>query len=304
MNEVELFVPGDLASVGMPLHEQLKCAWLLRYRNALTRSGYDRNVSQWFEWTLRNNIDPLHCRRMHVELWLRLLEQSGARPSTINNKIVAVASFYRYAVAEELIEHDPTVLVDRPPLPTESSTNGLTRVELATCLDVAREHGARAHALFCLGGLNGFRISEILGIDIEHLGFERMYPVVRIFRKGGRWETQPLGYRAHGAVTDLRGGRERAPLFVTATGKRWERQAAGRLVKKIAQQAGITKSISPHSLRHAFVTAAKNSGASERDIMAATGHRDPKTLRWYDRDQHNIARSAVHSVEAYVAGAI
>lgn len=144
-------------------------------------------------------------------------------------------------------------------------------------------------------------ISEALGIDIEHLGEHGPYPTVRIFRKGGKWEVQPLSYRSRYAVTQLIGDRTEGPLFLTRGGKRMMRQQAHRMVVRIGKKAGITKVISPHSLRHGFVTIALNAGIPTRDIRGATGHADDRMVAYYDRETLNLARSAVHSLEAFVA---
>jgi integrase/recombinase XerD len=99
------------------------------------------------------------------------------------------------------------------------------------------------------------------------------------------------------------GSRDVGPLFITSKGERLKRQAAGRIVKRIAKRAGVTKNVSPHSFRHGFITIARNAGIPTRDIMSATGHADERMCAYYDRDPNNVARSAVHGVGAYVAGA-
>lgn len=304
MNELDIFLPSNaLTAHEIPLHEKIKLAWLLKYRNPNTFDGHRRALDQWFAWCAGYGLDPMVAKRHHIQLWSRLLEVGGNQPATVHGKLAALAGFYRYATIEEIIERDPMLHVDRPKVIRESRTNGVNRHELNACLEIARVESPRSHALICLLGLNGFRISEVLGIDITDLSTIGPYPVVKIHRKGGKTETQPLGYRAHAAVTALVDGRTNGPLFVTANGERLLRQAAGRIVKRIARKASIDKRVSPHSFRHGFVTIARNAGVPTRDIMSATGHADERMITFYDREKHNIARSAVHGVEAYVAGA-
>jgi len=293
--------PFEITRADIPLYERVAFAFLLRYRNALTAKGYTRSLKQWFAWCASRDLDPLQARRVHIEGWARLLEADGNKASTVASKLNALTGYYRYALAEELIEKNPAQLIDRPKVPRESSRNGVTRFELDACLTVAEKMGPRAHALICLLGLQGFRISEALGIDVDHLGEQGPYPTVRILRKGGKWQVQPLSYRSRYAITALVGDRTDGPLFVTRHGNRLMRQQAHRLVVRIAERAGITKVVSPHSFRHGFVTIALNAGIPTRDIRGATGHSDDRMIAYYDRETLNLARSAVHSLEAFVA---
>lgn len=81
------------------------------------------------------------------------------------------------------------------------------------------------------------------------------------------------------------------------------RAAATRAVRRLAKRAGITKRISPHSLRHAFVTNALDAGVPIRDVQFAARHSDPRQTVKYDRARGNLDRHAVHTLTAYVAGA-
>src|SRR5205085_2054830 len=91
------------------------------------------------------------------------------------------------------------------------------------------------------------------------------------------------------------------PIFATRTGRPMDRQAAWKVVRRLALAAGIAGAISPHSCRHGFVTAALDAGVSLRDVQDAAGHADPRTTRRYDRSRHNLDRAATYAVAAYVA---
>ena len=82
-----------------------------------------------------------------------------------------------------------------------------------------------------------------------------------------------------------------------------DRYAADRIVKRLARRAGITKRISPHSLRHSFITAALDAGVPLRDVQEAASHADPRTTMRYDRARHSLDRHATYIVAAFVAGA-
>jgi site-specific recombinase XerD len=98
------------------------------------------------------------------------------------------------------------------------------------------------------------------------------------------------------------GERQSGPLLLTQVGNRLNRHAATRIVRRLAKGAGITKRISPHSLRHSFITAALDAGVSLRDVQIAARHADPRTTTRYDRSKNNLDRHASYIVNAFVAG--
>ena len=79
-----------------------------------------------------------------------------------------------------------------------------------------------------------------------------------------------------------------------------DRFAADDVVKRIAREAGITKKISAHSLRHTFVTLSLDAGVSLRDVQDSARHADPRTTRRYDRARHSLDRHATYALGAYI----
>ena len=131
----------------------------------------------------------------------------------------------------------------------------------------------------------------------------RGHRTVAIIRKGGKHAIIPLAPRT-GRTLDLYiGERTSPPIFVGANGQRMDRYAADRTVKRLAKRAGITKRISPHSLRHSFITAALDAGVPLRDVQEAASHADPRTTMRYDRARQSLDRHATYIVAAFLAGA-
>jgi integrase len=112
------------------------------------------------------------------------------------------------------------------------------------------------HALISLLALNGLRVSEATGADIEALGLERGHRTLTVVRKGGKVVTIPLAPRTARAVDPAVGERCEGPIFLAANGSHLDRHGASRIVRRVTRRAGITKLVSPHTLRHAFITAA------------------------------------------------
>ena len=92
-------------------------------------------------------------------------------------------------------------------------------------------------------------------------------------------------------------------MFLAADGRRLDRHGAGRIVHRVAGRAGITKAVTPHTLRHAFITAALDAGVPLREVQEAASHADPRTTMRYDRARGSLDRRATYIVAAYIAGA-
>ena len=249
-------IRGELVPSGPPTNaHRARAAFLARYSNPHTFKAYMAAVDRFYRWCDSVNVDPLAVERGHLEFYGRHLEQLGLAKSSVAHHLNALAGLFKYAYLDGHIPADPMAHVRRPQVPRESTTNGLTRTEFADILKTA-EATARDHALVCLLGLCGLRVSEVAGIDVEHLGFERGYTTVLITRKGGKTQLIPLSQQTAWAVDRLRRENriETGPLFVRRDGNRMDRKTADRWVKRLAAAAGVRKRISPHSFRHTFVT--------------------------------------------------
>ncbi len=189
----------------------------------------------------------------------------------MSRRLCTVASLYRYAVEEDLLEHSPAVHVRRPRLDYESHAVGLDRNEVGALLVAAGLGGPAEHALMSLLALNGLRVSEACGADIEALGVERGHRTLTVVRKGGKTVTIPLAPRTARAVDLAVEERCEGAIFVTGDGRRLDRHAAARMVRRVAR---ITKPVGTHTLRHAFITAALDAGVPLRDVQEAASHAD------------------------------
>lgn len=284
--------------------ELVAAGYLARYPK-ITRDIYRIHLRHWFEWCHRLRIDPMDAQRMHIEAFARhLSEELDRKPQTVAGKLNAVCGFYRFAHIDGLILVDPGAHVRRPKIEFVSSTNGLTRPEFADVLRAAECEGITSHALICLLGLNGLRLGECLASNIEHLNHQRGYRTLHLpYRKGGKVGTLSLSVRAAWAVEQAVAGRTTGPILLGRDGNRLLPAAARRTVRRLAAQCGIGKRLSPHSLRHTFVTMALDAGVPERDIIDSTGHSSSKMIQFYDRNRGAIERNATHAVAAFVGAA-
>jgi integrase/recombinase XerD len=282
--------------------EQLALAGFLAGYSGLTREAYTLDLRQYVAWCTEHRVAVFGARRADIECFARHLEALGRARATIARRLCTVSCFYRYAEQEGLIAVSPAAHVRRPRLDYESHATGLDRNEVGAMLVAAGLANARDHALISVLALNGLRVSEAIGADIEDLGLERGHRTLTIVRNG-RIVTVPLAPRTARAIDLAIGERCTGPIFVGAHGIRIDRHAAGRIVRRIARRAGIAKRVGPHTLRHAFITAALDAGVPLRDVQEAASHADPRTTMRYDRARVSLDRHATYIVATFLAGA-
>jgi integrase/recombinase XerD len=283
--------------------ERLALTGFLAGYSGLTREAYELDLRQYASWCHQHHVRLFQACRADIECFARELEARGRARATITRRLCTVAGFYRYAVEEDLLDHSPAAHVRRPRLDYESHATGLDRNKLGALLVAAGLGSPSEHALISLLALNGLRASEATGANIENLGVERGHRTLVITRKGGKVVTIPLAPRTARAIDLAVGERVEGPIFLTPDGQRLDRHGAARVVRRIVRRAGIAKPARPHTLRHAFITAALDAGVPLRDVQEAASHADPQTTMRYDRARDSLDRHATYIVAAYVAGA-
>lgn len=225
--------------------------------------------------------------------------------ATIARRLCAVTGFYRYAEEEALVAHSPAVHVRRPRIDYEFHAIGLDRNDVGALLVAAGLGPATEHALVSLLALNGLRVSEVIGADIEALGVQRGHRTLTIVRKGGKTVTIPLAPRTARAL-DLAVGDG-----ATARSSSPETEIASIVTARPGSSDGSPdgpgspsrSAPTPHTLRHAFITAAPDAGVPLRDMQEAASHADPSTTMRYDRARASLDRHATYIVATYLAGA-
>ena len=260
------------------------------------------DLRQFTAWCWQHNRHLFDVRRVDIESFARRLEDRGKARTTVARRLSTVVGFYRYAEQEGIIDHFPAVHIRRPRIDYESHVAHLDRNELGAILVTAGISSPSDHALVSLLALNGLRVSEAIGANIAALGLERGHRTLTVVRKGGKVATMPLAPRVARAIDLAIGERLDGPIFVDAAGQRLDRHAAGRIVRRVARWTGITKRVGPHTLRHAFITAALDAGVPLRDVQEAASHADPRTTMRYDRGRQSLDRHATYIVATFIAG--
>lgn len=284
-----------------PLHETLAGAWLAGFNSQRTRAAYGNNIRQWFGWCETNGTDPLRAIRAHVDLWVRQGEAAGDSPRTIALRITTLSSFYGYLVDQDVITKNPTRGVRRPRLQRKSPTAWLSRPQLADFVEASRDLGAHPHALVLLLALNGLRISEACGIDVEDRVMRGFYPQITVTRKGGERQAITLARPTEHAVDLAIGDRTSGPLLLNRAGNRMTQRNAQLIIDKcIPAVRGEHGRITPHALRHSWTTIALQSGANPDQVMHDGGWNDHRMVGYYAHGQDDPARSVTHAVAGVV----
>jgi integrase/recombinase XerD len=279
--------PGDLAA-----------GFLRRYDNRRsTQEAYARDLADWFVWLDRAGVRPFDATLTTAESYARQPLPSGktAAPATVARRMACLSAFYRRVAYDGHVARNPFELADRPKVPEQAATAGLSKQRARRLITAARAEGPREGLLVLLLLELGLRISEAVGANIEDVGEQGRHRVLHIKGKGQATKATPvpLNPSVSDAVDRAAAGRANGPLLITGTGARLTRQHAGKLIQRLGQQIGLPH-LHPHQLRHAFVTLSLDEGASLRDVQDAARHADPRTTRRYDRNRNSLNRHPTH----------
>jgi integrase/recombinase XerD len=207
--------------------ERLVLAGFLAGYAGLTREACALDLRQFASWCQLHHLRLFQARRADIECFARDLEAKGRARATVTRRLPTVAGLYKYAVEEELLGHSPAVHVRRPRVDYESHATGLDRNEVGALLVAAGLGEPAEHALISLLALNGLRVSEATGADIQALGLERGHRTLTITRKGGKIVIIPLAPRTARAIDLAIGERCEGPVFLTLPVSGWTGTAPG-----------------------------------------------------------------------------
>jgi integrase/recombinase XerD len=282
---------------------QLAAAGYLARYTGHTRDSYTTDLKIFFAWCAANGLEPFAARRPHIELFVRWLDEvRQLKPASVSRRLSTVVGFYRFAAIDDWIPASPAEYVRRPKVPFESARLGLTHLQFEAMI-VASRGRPDDEALIMLIGLLGLRVSEACSTSIEDLGFVHGHRTLKVRGKGGRIDVVPLPPAVGRALELATAGRDIGPILRTRRGTRMDRSAATRAVKRIALAAGVHSTMSPHVMRHTFVTTMLDAGVSLRDVQIAARHADPRTTIRYDRGRANLDRHGNYVLAAYMGGA-
>lgn len=280
--------------------------FLARYSGP-TLETYTYGLRKFLRWCDTNHVDPLQVKRPILEMYIRWMEDSEIRPSTLCHQIGIVRGYYKYAVIDEYILRSPADNIRMPrAFEDDAELIGLDRLELGAILQAAKASNPTEWALVVMMGMLGMRVSEACSIQIGDFDTEvRGHRVLKFVGKGAKPATIPLPVPVQRALDAAKGDRTEGPLLLRQSGRRkgapHNRMSVRTVVTRLAKDAHINKHVHPHMLRHAWVGAALDAGVPLRDVQIGARHADPRTTARYDRARFQLDRHAVHTVSAFLA---
>jgi integrase/recombinase XerD len=265
--------------------------WAERGLSRNTLAAYGSDLRQFNGWLRNAGQDLLSVERSQIQSYLSDRIMGRASKRTTSRLLSTLKRFYRWAQRQGHVKSDPTAQVEAPklsrPLPkvlTESEVE-----QLLGAADVDTVLGLRDKAMLEVVYASGLRVSELVGITLGQLNLRQ--GLIRLFGKGNKERVVPLGeeamhwlnrYLEQGRPALLSGRDARSEhLFITRRGSGMTRQMCWHMIKRYARVAGVMKSLSPHTLRHAFATHLLNHGADLRAVQMLLGHSDLSTTQIY-----------------------
>ncbi|MDP1795099.1 MAG: site-specific integrase [Acidimicrobiales bacterium] len=230
-----------------PDEAELAAASFLARYSGRTLEAYRHDLRGFFQWAADAGLAVLEASRPHIELYRAWMEDRGLAASTIDRRLSTVCGFYRFAHIDGRISSNPAQYVGRPQV-HPSQGRGLDRSELGVFLFTAERFDRDHAALAVLLGLNGLRVSEACGTNVEDFAFERGHRTLRILGKGNKPATIPLVPRTARTIDLAVGERHEGPILRRHDGQRLDRRTAHRWVRSIAKRGGLG---SVHHLRPA-----------------------------------------------------
>jgi integrase/recombinase XerD len=255
-----------------------------------TLEAYSRDLNTYLSFLEAEGISSLaQTSKVTVMAFVQRLQKQGLSARSITRALVALRGLYRYLAQEGHLEVNPLEDMELPRLPPPLP-HVLTLQDIERLLaepDVETPRGIRDGAMLELLYATGMRVSELVDLSTSGLNLEVGFVTVR--GKGAKERIVPIGEmameRARAYLEQARPvllkGKESPYLFVNNRGTRLSRQGFWKILKQYALLAGITKRITPHTLRHSFATHLLERGADLRFIQAMLGHVDISTTQVY-----------------------
>ena len=264
---------------------------------ANTLSSYRRDLRRYAEFLEQSGVTELGevTEPLVGSFLVRLREGDADHPplgaTSAARTVVAVRGFHKFAVRDGIVPTDPAAAV-KPPTPAKRLPKALPLADVEAILEAAGAAGTtlalRDRALLEVLYGTGARISEAIGLDVDDLDLTD--GTVRLRGKGSKERIVPVGSYARAAVEAylVRGrpelvatGSGTPALFLNARGGRLSRQSAWTVLVKAADRAGVTRDVSPHTMRHSFATHLLDGGADVRVVQELLGHASVTTTQVY-----------------------
>nr|WP_035463626.1 site-specific tyrosine recombinase XerD [Ligilactobacillus ceti] len=271
------------------LNDYLHYLKVERGLSANTVASYRNDLQTFALYLAEQNLSYQSVTKDDVLAYLQKEMDTGKTNATIIHRITSLRKFYQYLVQDQIVTQNPMLLIDTPKK-QQHLPEVLTTKEVETLLNTpntGQALGMRDRAILEVMYATGLRVSEIVNLKLNDLHLS--LGIIQTIGKGQKERIIPIGDVAiHWLEQYLQLSRpkllknKRSPyLFLNFHGNQLTRQGIWKNLKKQVQQAGITKEVSPHTLRHSFATHILENGADLRIVQELLGHADISTTQIY-----------------------
>lgn len=254
-----------------------------------TLAAYQNDLSWLLSFCEQQEMNPLDIQLEDLQHFAVQLHEHQIGPTSQARILSGIRSFYKYLLLSGEIEQDPTELLESPHLgerlPEVLSTDEIDQIQKS--IDLSKPEGQRNKTIIEVLFSCGLRVSELVNLKLSNLYLEEGF--VRVMGKGSKERLVPISSKAirelkywfmDRNLMKIQQGEEDY-VFLNRRGKHLTRTMILIMLKRQAVAAGITKTISPHTLRHSFATELLKGGADLRAIQAMLGHESIGTTELY-----------------------
>lgn len=263
--------------------------------------AYMRDLDKLFSYFADRSIEPVHATLEDLRAFVQTFFSTSSNSRTQARVIAGIRSFYRFLLYHNYLDQDPSELLEGPRrelhLPEVLSVDEIDR--LVTAIDLSTHEGHRNRAIIEVLYGSGLRVSELVNLRLSNIYPDEHYMLIE--GKGAKQRLVPLspeseewlGYWYQDrAAWPVRSGAEDY-VFLNRRGAPLTRVMVFTIIKRLCAEAGINKTISPHTLRHSFATHMLRNGADLRIIQQLLGHEDITTTEIYTHVEVRDLRRAI-----------
>ena len=267
-----------------------------------TVEAYMQDIDHLVNYAIEKDIEPEDVKLEDLQQLLKDINDVGISATSQRRMIAGWRTFYRMMVADDAMKDSPAAMLDLPVRP-EHLPDVLTDEEIARIQDTfdrSTYEGERNYVMVEVLYDCGLRVSELVGLRMSNVYVEEQY--LQIIGKGNKERWVPIGGRAlelmqtyiHNVRSKLtpKPGEEKI-VFLNRRGARLTRQMVFIMLQRAVAEAGITKKVSPHSLRHSFATELVENGADLRSVQEMLGHESISTTEIYTHISRETLRNTI-----------
>ena len=273
------------------LADYLRYAQVERGLSENTIASYRQDLQTFLDFLVKVKQNTWEVEAVEIDLFLGKLRDEGKATSSISRMLSSLRKFYQWLLRQDIIKSDPLVKIDSPKqekrLPLALSEAEVDKLLVQP--NIKKASGIRDRAILETLYATGMRVSELINLQMGDL--HQDIKLIKVLGKGSKERLVPISNVALSWIDEydkqvrqkqiLKAGSFTDTIFLNQRGGKLSRQAVWQLIKKYCQTAGITKNVTPHTLRHTFATHLLENGADLRVVQELLGHSDISTTQIY-----------------------